>query len=184
MYDGSYKDNVPIGSSGTSAIHVHAGIATTDPCEAVNWVPGTARERSAYRSELKGPCGALAIVAIFVQFFEIEDGGITLALDGESPLKQCQGTWPLSVDQKSFDILQDIRARVASLPIKVSWKWVEGHQDDHACLSTLDWWGRTNVRVDSLTKSYMRDCTELCPTRKYKPQQFKTYLALLLGIGS
>ena len=52
------------------------------------------------------------------------------SLDGESPLKQCQGTWLLSVDQKSFDILQDIQPQVASLPIKVSWKWVEGHRDD------------------------------------------------------
>ena len=169
--DGSFQEDAPIGSSGTSGIHVHAGIATTDPCEAVNWVPGTASEQSAYRSELAGACGALAIVAIFVQFFKIEEGSVTLALDGESALKQCRGTWPLSVDQNSFDILQDIRARVASLPIKVNWKWVEGHQDDHACISNLDWWGRTNVRVDSLAKSYMRDCIHLHPTKKHKPQQ-------------
>ena len=43
-------------------------------------MPGSSLDQSAYRSELAGVCGALAIIAIFVQFFEIEAGGITLAL--------------------------------------------------------------------------------------------------------
>ena len=80
MSDGSFKSDAPIGSSETSSIHVHAGSASSDPCEAVNWVPGSLLDQSAYRSELAGVCGALAIIAIFVQFFEIEAGGITLAL--------------------------------------------------------------------------------------------------------
>ena len=95
-------------SASTFVLNVQRLKPSSDLCEAVNWVPDTTLDQSAYRSELAGACGALAIVAIFVQFFEIEACGITLALDGEPPLKQCQGTWLLSVDQISFDILQDI----------------------------------------------------------------------------
>ena len=67
------------------------------------------------------------------------EGGITIALDGESALIQAKGNWPLCISQPCFDMLQDIRTRIDLLPIKITWKWVEGHQDDfqHA---ELDWW--------------------------------------------
>jgi len=148
----------------------------------VRWLTGYL----VHRSELAGACGAIAIVAIFVQFFEIEAGGITLAQDGESALKQCQGSWPLSFNQKSFDLLQDIRARVASLSVKVSWKWVEGHQDDHAHQGSLDWWARMNIHVDNLAKSFICDCTEFRPTKNHKPQQllYKNGLSRFMASSS
>ena len=47
---------------------------------------------------------------------------MTIALDGESALDQASGDWPLSAQQQSFDLLQDIRHRIKSLSIKVNWK--------------------------------------------------------------
>ena len=36
-----------------------------------------------------------------------------------------------SVDQESFDILQHLQDCIfAALPIKITWKWVKGQQDD------------------------------------------------------
>jgi hypothetical protein len=68
-------------------------------------------------------------VAVITQQYDISAGSITIALDGESALDQASAETPLKIDQADFNILQDIRERLHILPIKVKWKWVEGHQD-------------------------------------------------------
>ena len=70
------------------------------------------------------PCTA----AIIVKHNNITTGSITIALDGESALWQSKGDLPLRIDQPDFDYLQEIRYRVAALPIEVKWQWVKGHQ--------------------------------------------------------
>ena len=59
------------------------------------------------------------------------------------------------IKRDSFDILQDIQARIAALPIKITWKWVKGHQDDNSFYGALDWWAcpfLTNTHVDHFAK--------------------------------
>ena len=101
-----------------------------DRLNGVNWVPGSPIDQSAYRSELTGIAGILATTEIIVKHFGIVTGGITIALDGESALDEACGEWPLSIDQASYDLLQEIRNRVSELPIDVKWRWVEGHQKE------------------------------------------------------
>ena len=67
-------------------------------------------------------------------------------------------------------MLQDIRARIDLLPIKITWKWVEGHQDDNKYVA-LDWWARMNIKMDTLAKDFLADCTTMHPPREHKPQQ-------------
>ena len=127
-----------------------------DGLEAVNWVPGTVIDQSAYHSELAGVCGILACLSILVQRFDIETGGITIALDGESALIQAKGNWPLCISQPCFDTLQDIRTRIDLLPIKITWKWVEGHQDDYQYVE-LDFW-RTALAYICRESTNLNNC--------------------------
>ena len=62
--DGSFNLVTPIGPSGTSALNISASNENADVLEAVNWVPGTVIDQSAYRSELAGVCGILACLSI------------------------------------------------------------------------------------------------------------------------
>jgi len=162
---------IPIDPSGTSALNISASDENADGLEAVNWVPGTVIDQSAYRSELAGVCGILACLSIIVQRFDIEASGITIALDGESSLNQSKGDWPLSTSQPCFDMLQDIRTRIDLLPIKITWKWVEGYQDDNKHVA-LHWWARMNIKMDTLANEFLEDCTTMHPPREHKPQQF------------
>lgn len=90
--------------------------------------------------------------------FGIVTGGITIALDGESALDEACGEWPLSIEQASYDLLQEIRNRVRELPIDVKWRWIEGHQKEKG-VRNLDWWARRNDDVDAMAKSYLAQCT-------------------------
>jgi hypothetical protein len=127
-----------------------------DPLDGDNWVPGTPTDQSAYRSELAGIAGILSVVAIIIQHYDITNGSITIALDGYSALDQSAAETPLRIDQPDFDILQDIRARLHTLPIEVIWKWVEGHQDKKG--KFMDWWALQNQKVDRNAKAFLRKC--------------------------
>ena len=76
------------------------------------------------------------------RFMQHQRRFMPIALDDEASLKQCKGNWPhqVLISRESFDIIQDIQARIAALPIKITWKWVKGHQDDNAFYGALDWW--------------------------------------------
>jgi hypothetical protein len=126
------------------------------PLDGDNWVPGTPTDQSAYRSELTGIAGILSIVVIIIQHYDITKGSITIALDGYSALDQSAAETLLRIDQPDFDILQDIRARLHTLPITVIWKWVEGQQDKKG--KFMDWWALQNQKVDRNEKAFLRKC--------------------------
>ena len=65
-----------------------------------------------------------------VKFYKVNDGFITIALNGESAIYQSDREWPLSIDQSSFDYIQVIRNIIKELPISVNFHWVEGHQKE------------------------------------------------------
>ena len=163
--DGSFNPVTPIGPSGTSALNISASNENADVLEAVNWVPGTVIDQSAYRSELAGVCGILACLSIIVQHFDIKTGGITIALDGESAFNQSKGNRPLSISQPCFDMLQDIRARIGLLHIKITWKWLEGNQDDNKYVA-LDRWARMNIKMDTLIKDFFWQTALTCTHRE------------------
>lgn len=78
--DGSFK-----GNHGTSASIIEG--ANESKCITyVNTVPGPASIQSAYRSELAGILSSLTHVKIICDKFEINDGSITIACDGEQAL--------------------------------------------------------------------------------------------------
>jgi hypothetical protein len=152
--DGSYD---PLALQGTSSLTIVAARNDIDPLDGDNWLPGTPTDQSAYRSELVGIARILSVVAIVIQHNDITKGSITIALDDYSALDQSAAEAPLRIDQPEFDILQDIRARLHTLPIKVIWKWVEGHQDKKG--KFMDWWALQNQKVDQNAKAFLKKNT-------------------------
>jgi len=65
---------------------------------------------------------------------------------------------------------QAIYARIDLLPIKISWKLVEGHQDDNKYVA-LDCWAQMNIKMDTLAKEFLADCTTMHPPRAHKYQK-------------
>jgi hypothetical protein len=156
---GSYD---PLTHKGTSSLTIVADKHDKDPLDRDNWVPGLPTDQSAYRSELAGIAGILSAVAVMIQQYDITSGSITIALDGKSALDQASAETPLKIDQADFDILQDIREQLNILPLKVQWKWVEGHQDKKG--KTLDWWALQNQKVDLNAKEFLAKCIYVSQT--------------------
>ncbi len=124
----------------------------------VNAVPGAADEQSAYRSELAGVSGIIHILKLLCKKFSIKDGSVQIGLDGDQALKAAAGTWPLKAGQADYDLIKDIRAKIKALPIQITWKWIEGHQDDNEDFRQLDSWAQRNIQCDSLAKMYWNHC--------------------------
>jgi hypothetical protein len=147
--DGSFKNQ-----RGTSAFSLFG--STEEPL-LIGWngVPGTLTAQSAYRSELAGIAAIITAAKLLVTRFSLSHGAIKIGLDGSEALNQAGGNWPLVPAQADFDMLSDIRRRLALSPIKWTWHWIRGHQDKHKPLRFLDFWARQNVYMDALAKSFM-----------------------------
>jgi len=121
--------------------------------------PGLASDQSAYCSELGGVIGSLTLLLAVCKSFGIQDGLVTLALDGEAAMNQAMQQvgieYPLRVYQKHFDFLQVFRSLLKLLPIK--WRWVESHQREHG-VTRLDWWAKKNDWCDKHAKFFGREC--------------------------
>ena len=114
--------------------------------------------------------GILASTAVIIKHYQITKGRLTIAFDGQSALNEAAGEWPLSIDQPCFDLLQEIRNRVKSLPIDITWRWVEGHQKEKG-RRHLDWWGKRNEDVDTLAKAFLKRCKTKANPRPNIPIQ-------------
>ena len=126
--DGSYDDSRQAGS--LAFIIAPSKEKSTECLGGTNFVTGLPEEQSSYRSELAGVLGVLTSVKALVKFYKIQNGLITIALDGESAIYQSDSEWPLSIDQSSFDYIQVIRNIIKELLITVKFHWVEGHQKE------------------------------------------------------
>ena len=163
--DGSFKN--AMGTSSSILFHSRAN----DPNRiiSVNGVPGNSNEQSAYRSELAGVSGSLATIAAVCRIHDIQEGSITLGLDGRQALLAAAGDWPLNPERPDFDLITDIRRKITKLPITVKWKWVEGHQDDDKS-THLDEWAKANILVDNMAKAFWNSLNKAEHTPN--PQRF------------
>jgi ribonuclease HI len=160
--DGSFKN-----CNGTSAF-----MLCLDRIEnriiGVNAVPGAADEQSAYRSELAGVSGIIHTLKLLCKKFQITQGSVQIGLDDDQALKAAAGTWPLKPAQANYNLIKDIRAKIKALPIKITWKWIEGHKDDNDDFQHLDSWAQRNIQCDSLAKNYWNHCMR---SKKRLPNQ-------------
>ena len=154
--DGSYKEEAG-DHYGTSAF-VLRGANRSAGALGINSVPGHNHEQSSYRSELAGISGSLAIIAAVCDKYGITSGSITIALDGEQAMLNASSSWPLSPQDTDFDLLTDIRAKVAKSPIDFKWQWIKGHQDDDIHELDLSPLAQDNVLADRMAKQWLQSC--------------------------
>lgn len=109
--DGSYKDQ-----QGTSGFCLF-GHTDAISLASVNGVPGSPSVQSAYRSELAGIAGIITAVELICTKHSIMQGDIEVGLDGSKAMNQTKGDWPLQPSQADFDLLMDLRRRIAQSPI-------------------------------------------------------------------
>ena len=121
--DGTFKYN-----SGIEACIIEANNNINSHIYAVYDTPGNKTDQSPYRSEIGEFSMMLLILQCVIRYHGITQGLIQLGLDGKKAMEQASGTFPLYPKQRSFDILVDIRTKIALLPIHVTFFWVEGHQ--------------------------------------------------------
>jgi hypothetical protein len=137
----------------------------------VNAVPGLHDKQSSYRSELAGISGSLAIIYAVCRRHSIQEGSVTLILDGIEAMRCASNTYrPLSPQETNFDLLSNIRAKVAKLPITIHWKWIEGHQENFVSFSKLSPLSQDNVWADRLAKPCMTKCLSIdykCPPQRF-----------------
>eukprot|EP00536_Pseudo-nitzschia_multiseries_P011651 jgi/Psemu1/29570/gm1.29570_g len=149
--DGSYD---PILLRGTSSFILSPNTSTKALMVFLtgsNLVSGSPEDQSSYRSELAGIIGVLTCCFVLMDLYDVASSSLTIALDGDTALQQAQGTWPLSICQKSFDYVYVIRNMLSALPITVTFKWVQGHQEG----LSLDWWALCNHQVDGMAKAFL-----------------------------
>jgi len=117
-------------------------------------VPGYPSDQSAYRSELAGLYAILIAVETICVYFDIHDGSIEVACDGESALNNAITVLDHDSPGKAqFDIIGAIwQARHRS---SIQWKFrhVKGHQDDDAN-AIFDRWALLNIRMDAEAKAH------------------------------
>ena len=148
--DGSFQDTY-----GTAA-WVLEGIDSVGRIKGAVVVPGTAKDQSAYRSELAGIYSIMVAVTKLCKFFEIQQGAIELGCDGQSALdKAFNHVALIRIEDANHDLLQAIRYLWASSPLQWKFRHVRGHQDDHADARDLDRWAKLNIEMDANAKQHM-----------------------------
>ena len=153
--DGSFKDG-----RGTAGFILEDPDNPNDESRAigVNTVPGSLEDHSAYRSEISGVSGIVSTTECICAAHGVTDGTIEVGLDGDQAMKAISGDWLLSADHPDFDLLQDLRAKIARSPLTWKFRWIKGHQDATTLFSDLDRWGQLNVICDGLAKAFWNHC--------------------------
>lgn len=95
-------------------------------------------------------------MSIICEIHNITQGNVVIGLDGSQALETAAENWKLHAGQADYDMLTDIRRKVAKLPIDVGWHWIRGHQDDHQSTKNLDIWERNNVAMDTMAKEFWK----------------------------
>jgi hypothetical protein len=148
--DGSFQDQY-----GTAAWALEGSGSKGRIVGAVT-VPGTAKDQSAYRSELAGLYCILLGAKKLCEFFNITQGSIELGCNGQSALdKAFNYVSIIKIEDSNYDLLFAIRNLWAYSPLTWKFRHVKGHQDDHSPHEKLDRWAKLNVEMDKRAKQHM-----------------------------
>jgi len=113
--------------------------------------PGTSNNQGAYRSELFGIWGILTTLQQIIKKHQIQKGGVLLACDRLTALKQAQVKYPVDPHAAHYDLIGAIRTICKELPIKIKFEHVKGHQDSRQ-LTALTRLATMNVEMDAVAK--------------------------------
>ena len=171
--DGSFKKGY---STSCSILH---GSTNTTQIILINTVPGPTDSQSAYRSELAGISGSLLIIQAICKRHHIQNGCITIGLDGQSAMKSVSQKQQPKPQQPDFDLLCDIRTKLLRLPISVKWTWIKGHEDDHISFARLSPIAQDNVIANNIAKTYVEHlitAQQPIPNLRFTDESLTLYL--------
>jgi hypothetical protein len=124
--DGSYKDKY-----GTAGFILLPTINSQDGLLLVNQTPGREYDIDAYRAEAAGIYGCVAFTNKLMQHHQLDQGGVTMACDCLSALRNIFDHNFDKPSQPHYDLLHSCRLIVAQSPATWYSRHIRGHQDDH-----------------------------------------------------
>jgi len=154
--DGSYMPHLSdtLGASGWIIEASRTGARCMGSCR----TPGDA---NAYRAELFGIYTMITALSLICQVHTVRSGEVEI----EDVLLGCDNEvalWKSSVLESKVpcgdahaDVIRAIRKVRDTLPIKLTYKHIYGHQDDHVDTADLDRPTQLNIECDSLAKRYL-----------------------------
>jgi hypothetical protein len=157
--DGSFK--LHRGTSAFTLVDLASGTQLTG----ANHVPGLPNDHCSYRSELTGILGTVILIDIVCTFFRITSGHVTIGCDNlEAGRHGISFESPPTPSDDHFDIISAIFAIKRRLPVRLTYRHVEGHQREKYPGQPLDSWALLNDDMDTLAKAYWLLCD-----RKHTP---------------
>ena len=104
--------------------------------------------------------GIMVGVGLLCDVHRVTSGAIEIGLDGEEAMKSVFAEWDPKPENADYDLILDIRRKLAKLPITATGRHVEGHQDDprkrKGPPKPLDRWAKLNVAMDARAKKLLR----------------------------
>jgi hypothetical protein len=88
----------------------------------------------------------------------IMDGAVKIGLDGDQLMKAMANVWPLDPGDPDYDLLQQVGGQIKASPLKITFRWIASHQDNHKTFAQLDRWEQLNVECNNLAKSFWNTC--------------------------
>ena len=133
---------------GAAAAVLHCK-TTGQRIKASSMVPGNKQDQTSHRSELVGILLIVKIVAMLHTECDLSGSSITFGLDNDEARKAVMAVDHPSVKKPDYDLIYDIRQRMAALPITFLSRWIEGHQDDkNKDYDSMDLWTLLNIEMD------------------------------------
>jgi hypothetical protein len=125
-------------------------------------VPGEPVDQCSFRSEAAGMYSICLMTEILCEHFKIQTGAIEIACDGLSPLQKCAIMDERGRPQnKHYDFIDAIRAKIAKSPLTWTLRHVKGHQEG----DDLDIYARLNEEMDTACKQWWKE-SEFTPLPK------------------
>jgi hypothetical protein len=106
----------------------------------------------AYRAEAAGIYGCVAFTTKLMNYQQLEHGGVTMACDCLSALRNIFDHQFDKPSQPHYDLLHSCRLLIEAIPATWHSRHVRGHQDDHKRYEDLDKWEQLSVDMDTLAK--------------------------------
>ena len=120
------------------------------------------------------------MLELICQQFGLEEGNVTIGLDCESTIKRLTNPTPPQAHDSHYDLALDCAKRIADLPCNVTFRWVQGHQDDKNIghRQTLDWWAKQNIAMDKRAKAFWKQTKHNTPpNHRFKHETFAVLMA-------
>ena len=158
--DGSYEDGLSC-SAFIITTKSAKGELMNPAISGRNCIPGNVTDQNSYRAELGGIMGVVVSLGILCNLHNITAGQVEIGLDGKEAMNQVFAPWDPKPDAPSYDMILDIRRKIKLLPLTLSGRHIEGHQDDpnkknYKPFKHIDRWGKLNILMDKRAKKLLR----------------------------